>query len=130
MVLACSKGTGHTDAGRERRLGGGQVSQSPSKHNRRDGGRRVEAAPKQGDGGGEMECSACRRGQQPDWGRQQGWRGGTRDPFGRVGQQDLQVDPWRGEGRGQGRLILGSDLSLGVPAAARPTADGVTAMLR
>ena len=40
------------------------------------------------------------------------------------------MDPRRGEGRGQGRLILGSDLSLGVPAVARPTADGVTAMLR
>ena len=55
-----SKGTGHADAGRERRQGGDQVSQSPSKHNGRGGGGWVEAAPKQGDGGREaaagVEC--------------------------------------------------------------------------
>lgn len=69
-----------------------------------------------------MEHSAC-------WGRQ-GWSGGTWDPFGRVGQQDPQMDPSSGEGRGHGKLIPGSDLSLRAPAAAWPTADGVFAMLR
>lgn len=59
-------------------------------------------------------------------GRQQrGWSAGIWEPSGRVSQRDSQTDARRGEGRGQEKLIPGSDLSLGVPAAARPSADGV-----
>lgn len=65
---------------------------------------------------GGVEAGGWRRHQSRGMGagrRQRGWSAGIWGPFGRVGQRDSQTDARRGEGRGQEKLIPGSDLSLG-----------------